>query len=531
MRRWALVPVLCWAMSAHAQPAWLPLSRDVERPHAKGLQAVGSEAHTAIRPYRREEVQALAVEDSIRLSAVLPALDRWAGVRNGRKFRWGPLLDASAGFSAMEEQPLLPRAGAGFWSDLDLGDKWSFHLDAQTWGERFVDYMDTLVRATRVAPGEGYAYGDGPEFGHFEVNGQVSWDPGRFFNLTAGRGRNAIGDGHRSMMLSDEAASYPFLRITTSVWRIRYMNLFARMSDIRGSRGYIGDYRPKYASMHYLSWNITKRINVGLFEAIMWSAGDSTYPRGFDLHYLNPLIFYRPVEFQIGSPDNALLGGSFSVKVWKHTMVYGQVMLDELLLDEVRGGKGWWANKQSLQLGVVAREAFGVHGLHLRAEWDYVRPFMYTHSDTRQNYAHFGQPLAHPFGSNVQEAIVHAERDHGRWMYGLRTSMAWLGSDTEYSYGNNIFRPERDRPRDAGGNPVNYGYYPGNASLVTLFHGEARGGFLLDPSTGTRLEASYLYRQRDAEGGNTTTTHFFRLGVVCHLRERHPEQEVRYLLP
>jgi len=194
-----------------------------------------------------------------------------------------------------------------------------------------------------------------------------------------------------------------------SVWEIQHIDLLPVMNDFRGAGGDPGKYGTKYTSMHFLSWNMSKRINVAVFESIVWSQGDEKYPRGFDITYLNPVIFYRPSEFQIGSPDNALLGLSINAKVGKHILFYSQLMLDEFLLDQVRNGYGWYANKQALQLGMNMHEAFGVKGLQVRAEYNVVRPFMYTHSDTRQNYAHMGQPLAHPYGSNFQEGLVNME--------------------------------------------------------------------------------------------------------------------------
>jgi hypothetical protein len=514
-----------------AQAGWMPLSREVEQPYATSLQQFGSDHHTAIRPYRLRDVRALPDVDSLRPAAALGALDRWAGVDGDRKFRWGPLADASVGFDGRGEDPLRHTLGGGFWTDVDVNDKLSFHLDAQAWGQRFAGYLDTLVRATQVTPGLGYAHGTGPDVVHYDINGHVSWDPGKYFNLTMGRGRNFFGEGHRSLMLSSEAYSYPYLRITTTVWKVKYVNLFTRMSDIRDADGVPSRFRGKYTSMHYLSWNVGKRFNLALFEAVVWQQGDSAYPRGFDINYVNPIIFYRPVEFDIGSPDNALLGGAINVKVGRHTLLYSQLMLDELLMSNVRARNGWFGNKQSLQLGVVAREAFGVPGLVLRGEWNYVRPFMYSHSDTRQNYAHHGQALAHPYGSNVNELVAHADRWQGRWHVGLRMSMAWMGADSVDSYGNNIFRPERDRPRNENGALVNFGYRMGDYTPLSLFHGEVRGGLLLDPHTGTRLEFSYMYRQRTLGTEAATMDHFLRLGLVCHFRDRHPEQEVRYVIP
>ena len=530
MRRIFCLAMLLMAFELFAQNTWMPLSREVEQPFAT-MYAVGSPMHTGIRPFRKSELVTFAPVDSLRPKAIIPTLDKWAGVRNGRTFRWGPLLDAQllVGLDTATTT-IAHRASGGFWLEKEFSNKISFHLNAQAWNEVLPTYMDTLARATQVTAGEGYAYGEAPNYTHYDWNANLSWDPGKAFNFTLGRGKNFFGEGYRSLLLSDEAYSYPYLKVTTTVWKIKYVNLFSMMNDIRGADGDPANYHTKYTSMHYLSWNANKRLNVALFEAVVWNSGDSAYPRGFDINYLNPIIFYRPVEFSLGSPDNALLGGGLNLKLGKRTLVYSQVMLDEFLLSQVRAGTGWYANKQAVQLGVVSRGAFKVPGLLLRAEWNYVRPFMYTHSDTRQNYAHHGQPLAHPYGSNFQEVLVHAEWSHARWRHGLRMSMAWLGKDSTYSNGNNIFRPESDRYVGPNGAPENYNYYTGKPSGGTLFYSELRSGLLLDPSTGTRLEASWLLRLRTPDTGDAALENTFRLGVVCYFRERHNEQEVRYVL-
>lgn len=531
MKRWTLLAGLCSSITtAQAQGGWLPLSREVERPYATAMEAYRSGVHTSIRPYRTADARSALGADTLRPTAALPILDRWAGANNGREFKWGPLVDATAGFEPQMKERFLYRGGAGLWTDWDAHPKLSFHLDARVWGERFASYLDTLVNATQVTPGEGYAYGDAPDHTHFDWNGHVSWDPGKYFNLTLGKGRNFFGEGYRSLFLSDEAYSYPYLRITTTAWHIKYVNLFTVMNDIRGAEGDIGDFRRKYASMHYLSWNVSQRVNIGVFEAIVWQQGDSLYPRGFDLNYINPILFYRPVEFNIGSPDNALLGAAINMKVGRHTLLYSQLMLDEFLLTAVREGKGWYANKQAVQLGVVARDAFKVPGLVVRGEWNFIRPFMYTHSDTRQNYAHMGQPLAHPFGANCNELVLRTELTRERWLYAANLSMAWMGSDSTDSYGNNIFRPETDRPNKPDGSEVSYGYHVGQVRQVSLFHGQLRWGYLLDPSTGTRLEATFLLRSRTPSTVDQGTTAVFQLGLMCYFRDRHIEQETRYVL-
>lgn len=527
---WLVLVLSLCAGVVHAQPGWAPLSREVESPYATSLEAYGSAVHTAIRPYKAQDLRNSLGADSLLPKAAIKKLDSWAGRMNGHKFRWGPLFAANGGYGAGSHSETIYRGSAGFWADLDAGSKLSFHLDGQGWGEDLPSYLDTMARATQVTTGEGYAYGTKDVVTHYDWNGHISWDAQKYINLTLGRGKNSFGNGYRSLFLSSEAYSYPYLKITTSVWHIQYINLFTMMNDIRGAAGDPSKYSTKYTSMHYLSWNMSKRINVAVFESIVWSQGDDKYPRGFDITYLNPVIFYRPSEFQIGSPDNALLGLSVNVKAGKHILFYSQLMLDEFLLDQVRNGYGWYANKQALQLGVNAREAFGVKGLQIRAEYNVVRPFMYTHSDTRQNYAHMGQPLAHPYGSNFQEGLVNMALVRDRWVFSAKGSMAWLGEDSVLSYGANIFRPERDRPLKENGQPLDYGYRIGRYKLATVVQAEAQVGWTLDPRSAMRLELAYLFRMYNASSAPVTTDHIIRAGLVCYFRERHAEQVPRYVL-
>lgn len=525
-----IILLLATAPGLGAQTGWAPLSREVERPYADALQRFGSEAHTAVRPYATATLRAALPADSLLPKAAWSNLDTWAGRMNGRRFRWGPLLEADGGYESGTATGARYRGSAGFWTDMDLGAKLNFHFDAQGWGQRMPAYLDSLTHATRVTAGEGYAHGDPSLYTHYDWNTHLSWDAHKYINLTAGRGKHFFGEGHRSLFLSDEAYSYPYLKISTTVWRIKYVNLFAMMNDIRGAGGDWTRFHKKYTSMHYLSWNATDRINLAVFEAIVWSAGDSLHPRGFDMNYLNPVLFYRPAEYRIGSPDNALLGFAVNIKAGKRMLFYAQAMLDEFLMEQVRNGFGWYANKQALQLGVNAHRAFGVEGLHLRAEWNYIRPFMYTHSDTRQNYAHMGQPLAHPYGSNVREGIVHGDLERGRWVYSVRASAAWLGNDSISSFGNNIFRPESERPANPLGGFQDYDFRMGRYGLSKLAQVELRAGWTIDPRSAMRLEASYTYRQLSPAWTPVETMHLVRLGLACHFREKHPEQTVRYVL-
>ena len=69
--------------------------------------------------------------------------------------------------------------------------------------------------------------------------------------------------------------------------------------------------------MHLLSFNVTDWLNFSVFESIVWQGKDTLNNRGFDINYINPFVFYRPVEYNIGSADNAFFWGRFKIHFCK----------------------------------------------------------------------------------------------------------------------------------------------------------------------------------------------------------------------
>ena len=82
--------------------------------------------------------------------------------------------------------------------------------------------------------------------------------------------------------------------------------------------------------MHYLSANIGDRLNIGIFESIMLA--EDSLGNVFDINYMNPIIFYRPVEYSISysRQGNALIRFIIKYKLTSSlSHLYGQVILDE----------------------------------------------------------------------------------------------------------------------------------------------------------------------------------------------------------
>ena len=115
----------------------------------------------------------------------------------------------------------------------------------------------------------------------------------------------------------------------------------------------------KYVAIHHLSWNVTKRFNIGLFESVI--TNENSYPNGFDISFFNPIIFYRAVEFSISSESgNANIGLNMKYRIKDNITLYSQFLIDELTTSRVFDGTGYWGNKFAFQLGAKYYNAFKV---------------------------------------------------------------------------------------------------------------------------------------------------------------------------
>ncbi|MEQ9229646.1 MAG: hypothetical protein RIF46_03120, partial [Cyclobacteriaceae bacterium] len=203
----------------------------------------------------------------------------------------------------------------------------------------FPNYVNNYRDSIGAIPYEGFwkLFGDtGSDF--FRAEGYVDVGVTDHVSIQMGYGRHFIGDGQRSLILSDFGNRYPYFRIETEVWRIKYTNIFAQMvgeAAFNGGGNFGSrEFPQKFMTMHHLDINVLDNLNIGLFESVVFGEPDSL-GGGVKFQYLNPVIFYRALEQQDGSPDNVILGMDFNWKLWNRVQLYGQLVIDELQVKEV----------------------------------------------------------------------------------------------------------------------------------------------------------------------------------------------------
>ena len=384
-----------------------------------------------------------------------------------------------------------------------IGKQFSFFAVVYESQGRFADYFNRYAESIKpdggnpaIIPGRGIAKEFGDDSYDYPVaTGHISYTPSKYFNIQLGHGKNFIGDGYRSLLLSDNASPYPFFKVNTTFWKIKYTNTWMSLRDVRPEVTADGSFRTKFMANHYLSYNITKRLNVGFFESVIW---ENDNDRGFDFNYLNPVIFYRAIEFSTGSRGgNALIGLSAKYKFTNRVNAYGQLIIDEFSSGDIFGGEGSYKNKVGYQLGAKYYDAFGLKNLYLQAEYNRVRPYTYSHNTIVLNYGHSNQSMAHTLGANFSEFITIARYQKGRVFGDAKVIFAKRGFDFNTDedssfYGGDVYGTEDNRVGDTG-NELAQG------NTTNFFHGELQLGYLINPATNLKVYGSLMYRDFQPE--------------------------------
>ena len=343
-------------------------------------------------------------------------------------------------------------------------------------------YFQQQVTNFRAVPGVGfYKPFKTNGYDYFDARGYITFGATKYINIQFGYDKNFIGAGYRSLFLSDWGNSYLFLKLNTKIWKFNYQNLFIElMPQFKKAGDTLLD--RKYAAMHHLSVNVTKWLNIGLFEGVIFGRKNR-----FDFQYLNPIIFYRHIEGTVGSPDNAVAGIDFKANIAHHLQLYGQFLLDEFQLNTIKNDPTNWANKWGLQLGAKYIDAFGINNLDLQFEMNRVRPFTYSHGDTIANYTHYNQPLAHPLGANFQEFIgIAMYQPTPKWNIYAKAIYYFQGLDSAgKNYGGNPFENYQSRTAQTG-------FKVGSGNKATCLNTFLQASYELRENI--YLDASFQYR-------------------------------------
>jgi hypothetical protein len=538
-----------------SQPLYLPLNQEYTRNLQKQLYSPKIHFHTSIRPYYIPDIEAVGInydstQQLLRIEKTFSK--KWKQlswdklmnddvatfIRKDYEIIANPLMNFNVGTSISPSRGGAAggggssgggAAGGGGSSERDRKTTWTntrgfelkgrigknvgFYTNFYENQAVFPEYIDDYIRKNRVVPGQGMykSFADGEGFDYAASTGYLSIRAGEYFNFQFGHGKNFYGDGYRSLLLSDNSFNNLFLKASVNFWHIKYEVLYNQYIDINERLSSEYGYSRKYTTTHYLSWAVSKRVNISFFDAIIWSASDSAGNyRGFDFQYLNPIIFMRPVEFSVGSPDNAMMGLNASVIVGAGNVFYGQLILDEFKFDEVSAGNGWWGNKQGFQLGFKTYDPFNIKNLYFQTEYNWVRPYLYSQREPIKNYGHYNQPIAHPYGANFWESVNFIRYNYKRIFINYQFIYSIYGADPPgMNYGKNIYLSYNTRVSD-------YDNYVGQGIKTRLLYNKIDISYLINPAYNLNFSIGYVNRNLSTDT-DTHITNYFYLGLKTSL--------------
>lgn len=526
-----LIILLHGSRITSAQEFYLPINRDFTLNYESHLYRSDTASHTAIRPFLSSEVNRFFPVDSIDRNELKDSKFNQTWV--GRKLRREHLLEVRNEDYTINLDPAFEQRitidtkknnelsyinTRGFWITGTFGKRFSYQGSFYESQGKFPDYLDSAIRVNRVVPGGARPKRLYDNFDYAIASGTVSYSLKKYFNFQFGHDRVFIGDGYRSLLLSDNAFNFPFLKITTTFWKIKYMNLYAVFQDMKIPVADDENFRKKYGSFHFLDINIGKRFSFGILEAIIWKA-DSVRAKSFDINYINPFVFFRPVEFSLHSPDNAMIGFNLKYKITGSLSVYSQLMLDEFKISQVRAGNGWWANKQAVQFGAKYFDVAGIKNLHAVSEFNFVRPYTYQHKSSLTAYAHYNQSITHPLGANFWESVSIVNYKYKNFFGEFKIIYAKVGYDMkdstgkELNYGQNIFKDYFSYAHE-------YGNKVAQGLTTRQWYNECRLGYIVNPKYNFIVEAGITSRIAKNEFEKNETLLFFA-GIRTALTNRY----------
>lgn len=377
--------------------------------------------------------------------------------------------------------------------------------------ERVPLYVRNFVSIQNAVPGVGFYKGfgsDGKALDYFDFRGGISFNVAKYIHVQYAYDKLFIGNGYRSLFVSDFSNNYLFLRLNTRLWKLKYEMIIAQ--TIQSVPQITRKMKPQnYMSIHHLSYQVAKWLNIGLYENVM---EDGAY--GLQLNYLNPVIFYRAVESNAGSAGKASIGLDVKANIAGKVQFYSQFLINEFRINDiVNYNQGSFGNKHALQVGGKYIDAFTVKNLDIQLEYNLIRPFTYTSPDSIINHTHYNQPLAHPLGASVKEFSFIANYQPFPKLYFRGKLIAFKqGLDSAgFNMGGNVFRSYNSRIRDLG-------YFIGSGIPVKSVTASFNISYELFENG--FIDFSAAHRSYNVSGQPNSSSLFYNFGFRLNIQRR-----------
>ncbi|MFD2742970.1 MULTISPECIES: hypothetical protein [Sphingobacterium] len=361
----------------------------------------------------------------------------------------------------------------GAQAGLTVGNKFSLYVNFFENQARFPTHIDSSAMRIGGLPGQGFSTGIATgEYDWMNTAVNMTYDLDTAFRVTLAYDKLHIGDGYRSMLVSESPYNFAHAHFSGSVKRFQYNSIWGTLLDRFNPRMTEGEDAfttrmgegVKYAAFQYVDYLAANNLTIGAFHSLIWAQDHGAEKSGAN-GGLGLNVKYRPIPKWI---------------------VYGQLYADRLSKFSFNKDSD---RRTSYQFGVKTHDLFSVDRLNATVEYNQAAPYTYQNENNRINYSNNGEPIAHPNGANFREILAILTY---RWnridLYG-QSMFARYGVDSSplSNVGQNIFR--QDIP--------NIGNRIGQGELRNLLYNEIRAAYIINPRYNLRAEVGFINRIQD----------------------------------
>ena len=267
----------------------------------------------------------------------------------------------------------------------------------------FPNYVNTFIESNGVVPGMGRVKDyKNKDYDYAIAMASISWKVSDFLRIKFGNDKDFLGFGYRSILLTDNAFSYPHLKLDFyfAKQKLKYTLNYALLQDlIRLPKGETPEslFERKVGAFHYLSYLPNRKFSIGLFSGTILpnTAVDSV--NNFYLDALNPILMMNPL---LNNPNYInKIGLNLSLEIWKNTRFYFQF---------AENPSNW--DQYSLLAGFRTWDLL-IPGLNLTLEYTSSKEesAAVLNEGKTKSYSHYSQSLAHVLGSGFNEIFAQID--------------------------------------------------------------------------------------------------------------------------
>ncbi len=279
----------------------------------------------------------------------------------------------------------------GILIEATVGKKFGFYTSFWENQSFFPAYITNYIASNGIVPGQGRVKPFKKiGFDYARSSAVLHYAPTKWLFVQGGHGKNFYGNGYRSLLQSDYAFNYPYLKVGLSLFdgKLLYQPSIASLQHLQrlpATTSSEAQFVRKAGTFHVLNFQPHSRVEIGLFEGGVWQNWDSNGTVQLPANFYVPIAFLNSGINGLESANyKGIVGLNGRVSPLKTLALYGQI-----------GMSNQGTSRFASQIGVKYFDAFKVENLFIHGEYNTIDNGVYSHSlDPALNYNHYNEGIA-----------------------------------------------------------------------------------------------------------------------------------------